>query len=144
MPIEKTTNLKNHITVIPQDNNVMKEYDEPSKLEQCLRYGSAAVESTIVTNPNISLPFPGQQNGVTIINQGSLQSSHFSVTENVPKEDDYYGTQCIAGNNRESIDSLRRDSTDSGKSDIITSCTIDTRLLPKGDMHIRAHVETLM
>merc|ERR1719266_3044365 len=36
-----------------------------------------------------------------------------------------YGKQYIDGRNRESIESMRRDSSDSGKSDIITSSTID-------------------
>ena len=125
----KNSNKKNEICDW-EDINTQKEDDEPSKLEQCLRYGSAAVEKTIVANSNLPLPLSEPHHGITIINQDLSQSTLFSGMEGVYRDDDSYGRQFINGDKRQSLESMRRDSSDSGKSDIITSSTIDARLLP--------------
>jgi hypothetical protein len=130
VPIQKIQNAKSGVTILPGDINTIKEDDEPSKLEQCLRYGSAAVGKTIVANSNVSLPLSEPQHCIAMTNQDRLQSTSFSAMETVYKDDDSYGRQFISGNQRELLESMRRDSSDSGKSDIITSSTIDARLLP--------------
>ena len=105
--------------------------DEQSKLERCLRYGSAAVEKAVVTGNNTSAVYTGTQNPCNDVSKNVPLDPFLPMKiGKISDVNALYEKQFTDGRNRESIESMRRDSSDSGKSDIITSSTIDPGMGP--------------
>ena len=118
-------------SIVTQNMSIVKEDDEPSKLERCLRYGSAAVDMSLTSSPNVSLPYYDHNNSIKGFDSNHIQSTPLPNREAFSKEENLNDRPFLNARSRESIESMRRDSSDSGKSDIITSSTIDAKLLPK-------------
>ena len=99
--------------------------DEQSKLERCLLYGSAAVEKANVSNTKTSVSHAEtSKQSITILKHEPSDSYNSMKMGVYPDENNMSEKRLMNATNRESIESLRRDSSDSGKSDIITSSTI--------------------
>ena len=99
--------------------------DEQSKLERCLLYGSAAVEKANVSNAKTSVSHAETSKQCITILKNEPNDSFNSMKMGIyPDENNLSENRVMNATNRESIESLRRDSSDSGKSDIITSSTI--------------------
>merc|ERR1712038_852907 len=100
-------------------------------LERCLRYGSAAVEKAVVTGNNTSVVYTGTQDPCNDVPKNDpLDPFRPMKLGNFSEVNKLFEKQYTDGRNRESIESMRRDSSDSGKSDIITSSTIDPGMGP--------------
>ena len=99
--------------------------DEQSKLERCLLYGSAAVEKANVSNAKTPASYAETSKQCITILKNEPSDSYNSMKIGIyPDENKFSEKRVMNATNRESIESLRRDSSDSGKSDIITSSTI--------------------
>ena len=99
--------------------------DEQSKLERCLLYGSAAVEKANVSNAKTSVSqAETSKQCITILKNEPSDSYNPTKMGIFLDENNLSEKRLMNATNRESIESLRRDSSDSGKSDIITSSTI--------------------
>ena len=128
MPPQKVNSSGSAFNIAPAASNMIEEDNEPSKLEQCLRYGSAAVVKPIITSSNVPLPYSESQQRIIISNPEPLQSTPLASTSAVSTGGSFFERQLFdVKTTRESIDYMRRDSSDSGKSDIITSSTVDIR-----------------
>ena len=127
-PASTITSASNALHPVKAEPNITTSDIEPSKLEQCLLYGSASVGKTVVRTSNVSVPYSYQ--GVNASNTNNHQSSSLMKFDRAAQNN--YNQTISNVKHRESIESMRRDSTDSGKSDIITSSTIDASLVSQG------------